>query len=459
MADSKRVDVLAKAKKPEKAVPENEADEIAASKTPETPPEIAETPVDDDAPLEGTIFDEPVDAPSEEIPKNEEIPENRDVSDPLDETVEPSDDPLTEEIEAEPLEEDIDAVEPTPEEIAAREEEPVEEVVEEQPKPTPPPVEKTGSMWPAVFGGVIAALLGFIAGRGDQLEAYLPGAMQRQSVDLAPLVEQTSTLAEANVELIARVEDLESATPDTALPDAVTELQTAVSDLEGLQTSITELTERLAALEARPAETVETVIQQPADNSEEISALQSAVEALQAQISEEEARATAEAERILAQAALTRVVTAVESGEAFEPALGALEEVTPVEVPEALRAAAIEGVPSMAMLRENFPDAARAGLAAARAEVPETEVSGISGFLRRQLSARSVTPREGSDPDAVLSRAEAAVKAGSLDEALAELDALPDASKTAMQDWLEGAKARQTAREAAQNLADSLTVN
>ncbi|WP_299735893.1 COG4223 family protein [uncultured Roseobacter sp.] len=449
-------------------MPENEAEESAASKTLETPNDISEHPLDDSAPQDGAGVDDAA------VVRNEDLPENQDAPEHLDETADPSESPLIEEIAADAVEENTDTQEQTPEDTVAREEEaleeraddPVEEAVEETERPTPPPVQQSSSIWPAVFGGVIAALLGFIAGRGDQLDAYLPSSMQRQAVDVAPLAEQTSALTEqtatlaeqasmltdANAALVARIEELETAAPDTTS-------QSAASDLDEVQATVAALTERLAALEARPAETVETVIQQPADNSEEISALQSAVEALQAQISEEEARATAEAERILAQAALTRVVTAVESGEAFEPALGALEEVTPVEVPEALRAAAIEGVPSMAMLRENFPDAARAGLAAARAEVPETEVSGISGFLRRQLSARSVTPREGSDPDAVLSRAEAAVKAGSLDEALAELDALPDASKTAMQDWLEGAKARQTAREAAQNLADSLTVN
>ncbi|MEP2427963.1 MAG: hypothetical protein ABJH99_18265, partial [Tateyamaria sp.] len=165
------------------------------------------------------------------------------------------------------------------------------------------------------------------------------------------------------------------------------------------------------------------------------------------------------AARILARAALTRVITAVESGETFEPALGALEEVAPIEVPEILRVAAAKGVPSMSALREDFPEAARAGLTAARAEVPETEVAGIGNFLKRQLSVRSVTPRDGSDPDAILSRVEAALKLADLDTALAEIEALPDAAKTAMQGWLAGATSRKQASDAAKSLSDSLTVN
>lgn len=323
--------------------------------------------------------------------------------------------------------------------------------VEDSPPPQPVPPQPRASFWPAVFGGIVAALLGFIAGRGDMLDAYLPRANAPEPVDLTPLTTEIAGLSD-------RLTTLETAeAPEMPeVPDVSAELGDVSQSLASIETSLQTLTARLDAVEARPA--VEPVAPPP-DNSEELAALQSSIDELEARLAEEDARASAEAERILARAALTRVVTAVESGEAFEPALGALEEVTPVEVPDALRSAALEGVPTVAALRESFPEAARAGLAAARAEVPESEVQGIGGFLRRQLSARSVTPREGSDPDAVLSRAEAALQAGDLDTALAETDALPDASKAAMQDWLAGATARKAAGDAAKALSDSLTVN
>jgi hypothetical protein len=110
-------------------------------------------------------------------------------------------------------------------------------------------------------------------------------------------------------------------------------------------------------------------------------------------------------------------------------------------------------------LQDSFPDAARAGLAAARAEIPESEVAGITGFFKRQLNVRSVTPREGSDPDAILSRAQAAVRVGDLTTALTEMEALPEAARTAMSDWLEAATARKAAQDAARELADSLNSN
>jgi hypothetical protein len=169
--------------------------------------------------------------------------------------------------------------------------------------------------------------------------------------------------------------------------------------------------------------------------------------------------ARSEASSLLARAALTRVVTAVESGDTFTPALGDLEETLPVEIPEALRVAAETGVPTLTVLQNDFPEAARLALAAARAEIPEAEVEGLGGFLRRQLGARSIAPREGSDPDAVLSRAEAALRNGELATALSELEALPEVARTSMQGWLDAANARQAAEDAANALADSLKSN
>lgn len=463
---------LAKEKKPEADAPATLSDDAIETETSEKLLETAGSPLDenqDDQTVEGTLVDEKIEHSDEDAPEEPEphdiVEEDlqstqEDVLDKLDaleddqdKDLELKEDELTEQVD-----EDTDAPDDAKEEAS---EEIAEEVVSEEPSPPPPPVQHQSSVWPAVFGGVVAAMLGFIAGRADQFDAYLPASMQRETTDLAPLVAQTSSLNE-RIAALETAEAPEAASPDLSGLASDDALQSARAEIETLMATVSELTERVDTVEARPTETIETIVQQPIeapDNSEEIEALQAAVDALQAQISADEALAKSEAQRLLAQAALTRVVTAVESGETFEPALGALQEVTPIEVPEALMFAAVDGVPSISALRESFPDAARAALAAARAEVPETEVSGIGGFFRRQLSIRSVTPREGSDADAVLSRAEAAVNDGNLQDALVELDALPDPAKTAMQDWLEDANARQDARDAARNLADSLTVN
>ena len=331
-----------------------------------------------------------------------------------------------------------------------------------EPKPQPQAPVQSSGMWPAVFGGVIAAMIGFIAGRGDMIDQFLPASMQRASVDVSALETQAVALA-------ARATDIETQmTATTAAQEARIAALEVVSPAEvldsvaGLEADIEVIATRIAALEDRPvAEAID-----PGAPVEAVEELQAALDAQNAQIAalaaraeEAEANAAGEAARILARAALTRVVTAVDSGETFAPALTDLEDVTPVEVPTALRAAAESGVPTLAELQSGFPDAARAGLAAARAEVPEGEVAGITGFLKRQLNARSVTPREGDDPDAVLSRVQAAVSGGDLATALTEMEALPEAARTAMNDWLVAAQARKTAQDAANALADSLNSN
>ena len=339
------------------------------------------------------------------------------------------------------------------------------------PVPAPRPEPQRSIFWPLVFGGILAGALGFIAGRSDVLEAYLPASMQRGESDLAEIealvASQTSTLAETAQAQAARIAALEER-PDPADPGAA--LSALTDRLAMLEAQIAEIEGRPVQAETGQSETaaadIDALRQSLAAQEAGLAEQQAALEAQRAEIAELSDRtdaaadaARSEAESILARAALTRVVSAVETGDTFTPALGDLEEITALEIPEALRQAAAEGVPTLNTLQAEFPDAAREGLAAARAAVPESEVEGFGGFLRRQLGARSLTPREGSDPDAVLSRAEAALRQGDLDVALEEMNALPDAAKTAMQAWLDAAMARQAAENAANALADSLQSN
>jgi hypothetical protein len=342
----------------------------------------------------------------------------------------------------------------------------------------PAPAPQRSVFWPLVFGGIVAALLGFVAGRGDLLDSILPASSQGQSVDLTELETRTAALQTASNELETRVQSLEAQPAQPDLGAAVDELKTALSAFEerlsAAEAGGSEISalsaEALAGLEARIASVealpgLNTPVQEGV-SSEEILALQAALDAQRAEIQAlaekadaAEQLAKSEAAQLLASAAVTRVVTAVETGASFEPAINDLEEVGAVEIPDALRANAATGVPTLAMLTSEFPDAARSALAAARSETPESDVVGLTGFIRRQLSVRSVTPRDGDGADAILSRAEAALRGGDLPLTLSELESLPDTAKAAMQDWLVAAKARQAAQDAADSLANSLTSN
>lgn len=153
--------------------------------------------------------------------------------------------------------------------------------------------------------------------------------------------------------------------------------------------------------------------------------------------------------------ALEGIRAAFDSGEGFAAELEALAALG-VDVPEAL-ASAREGVATVSALRREFPAAARAALAAVRAESPMGgEIGGVEGFLRKQFGVRSLRRREGGGTDAALSRAEAALAAGRLAEALAEIESISAAVRGKMADWAGLARRRLEAIDAAAALGGRL---
>ncbi|MDC0116260.1 hypothetical protein OAH97_02140, partial [Octadecabacter sp.] len=102
-----------------------------------------------------------------------------------------------------------------------------------------------------------------------------------------------------------------------------------------------------------------------------------------------------------------------------------------------------------------FPAAARAALASARSEGVSDDAGGIGGFFRSQFDVRSTSPRDGTGPDAILSRAEAAVKEGRVSDALAEIDALPEVARAEMTDWTAQATERADVLNAISTLSET----
>lgn len=164
---------------------------------------------------------------------------------------------------------------------------------------------------------------------------------------------------------------------------------------------------------------------------------------------EQEALAAAEAAE--ARAALNRIATAVETGAPFADALAGLN----ADLPAALNDAAEAGVATTADLVADFPAAARAALATARAEGVSDDAGGLGGFLRSQFDVRSTTPQEGDGPDAVLSRAEGAMKEGRVADALAELEALPEVARAELTDWTARAQERSDVLDALATLSET----
>jgi hypothetical protein len=319
-----------------------------------------------------------------------------------------------------------------------------------EPKSRPEPRRESSSsrsrFWPLLLGGLLAGAIGFALaeanffGMRDNGEAALQDNLAQQG---------------------ARLDALESAEPAAAVdPAAVEELSASLAALQDRLGALDQFDERLTAVERRPTAEGEASAEALSALEGDVTALRQSVEEQRDQIAQlrDTAQQGADTTRLAAlQTALTAIRSAIAEGRPFADELAALNEAGAEEVPEALTSTADTGLATLNSLQSQFPDTARAGLSAARANGEDAESGNFTSFLRRQLGARSVAPREGDDPDAVLSRAEAAVRAGDLEEALAEIDKLSEPTRSAMEDWLAPARARQGATAAVADLSARLT--
>ena len=138
------------------------------------------------------------------------------------------------------------------------------------------------------------------------------------------------------------------------------------------------------------------------------------------------------------------------------PFVSALETLDP-PLPRDVAAAAGQGIPTAESLQRAFAPLARAALVRTRAQTaqaaPVTDGTQsirarISALVKERLRVRSLTPREGSDPDAVLSRAQAAANADDFAAAVGALDTLPQTAQDIFADWRRGARLRAEATRA-----------
>ena len=329
----------------------------------------------------------------------------------------------------------------------------VVEIKEEPKVEVPPPAAvpakpapRRSPLWP-VLGGVVAAGLGF--GLAQVVPQGWPLQTPATDPGLSQAVEQVATLT-------AQVKELQSQlAAANGLVDRVAKLEAApVVDLGALD-------QRLTALEARP--TAQGASADPAA----LASLRAEVEAMKAQsagvvspevqaqldaqvkatadkLAQIEAQARETAAQGVRQAALRQIAAALDSGAPYVRAVVDLNDLPPV-----IAEHAATGLPSLPALQAAFPDAARAALEASlKADMGATWSERVKNFLRATTGARALTPQEGMDPDAVLSRAEAALAKGDVAGVVVELGALPEAGKAAMADWLAMAQLRLDAEAA-----------
>lgn len=361
--------------------------------------------------------------------------------------------------------EDTDETAEAEELIAVDAEEPVEDAGPEPEAETPvqsEPAEKSsGSGFaPMLIGGVVAAGIGFAAASYLGSQGILFGANPDEEI-----AELTRKLDDQQ-DLIALLKSNQDKIANTA--NEAREGATGVADANARAAALSERVEALGgkvqALEGRLIEAEKRPMTEGASSSA-IEAYEQEVEQLRSLVAEQLAEAETlkeasarTAQETLAQAALTLVISALDSGAPYRGALTELASVTGVAIPSDLSAHADKGVPTNITLADAFPDYARAALADARKQEGDGG-NRLSNFLKTQLGARSTEPKEGDDADAILSRAEAALREGRLAASLQELEALPESSQALMAEWRALAETRLAATQAAETLAQSLNSN
>jgi hypothetical protein len=355
--------------------------------------------------------------------------------------------------------------------------------------PPPPPARRGGGAFlGTVLGGILAAAAGFGLARvvpgGWPLQdnSALEAQIKAQADTLADLTAQLADLAArpvgtASDDLAALKADLEQRLADA--PAAIDPAPLIAGATQKIEAMIAALDTRLTEIELRPVGTggaassaalaaydrqLQELRAQIAAQSGQGSDVAAQIEAVAAEAKAQLAAAAQDAERLKAEAeaaaraategaALGRIRAALEAG---GPYTGAVADLTALgtEMPADIAGFAETGVPTLTDLQRSFPAVARDALAAAlRAQTPTGWGDRITAFLRTQTGARSLSPREGTDPDAIMSRAEARLADGDIAATLAELGTLPDPAKEVLAPWVADAEARQKAIAALSSLS------
>lgn len=348
-------------------------------------------------------------------------------------------------------------------EAAPPEPETPQDIAQVAPPPAPPPAPRQGGFAALVLGGLVAAGIGY----GAAYMGWLPTRGAEPS--------QNDTIAQALAPLQEQIAALVAATPPAPEPVAPVDLSPVMTQLETLADRIDALALRVGALEDRPALADDAQAQSSAAQAIEAemeteraaiaartaeleAAAQAALSEAQAAIATAELEAAAARARAEAQAALGQIQAALASGKPFADALATIAAVTPAA--DALTSVAETGLSTRADLQEGFAPLARAALPVA---LQETAGEGLGerlgAFVMGQIGGRAVEPREGDSPDAVLSRVEAAIRAGDLPAALTEIAALPEGARAVLAPWVADVENRVAAEAGLATLIAALSAD
>ena len=353
-----------------------------------------------------------------------------------------------------------------------------------KPAPQKAPAPRKGGFWSLALGGAVAAGAGAAAaiwamphlapvtGGADpaaiRTEAVAAATQAGASAGSDAAAKAIAALppaqgggAEMQAQLAAQAEKiaaLEAAL--AARPAASGDASTAglsgadSAEINTLRAAVAAQAQQIEALTARPQLDPQALaqVQALALSADQVKAdIEAAAASARQSLDAVQTEAEAATQRAQVVASVAALGAALEHGDSADEAVQQLENAG-VEVPAPL---AQEDLPTLVQIQMGFDAVARAALKdSLKAESRDGgAMTAMGNFLRVQTGARSVEPREGDDPDAVLSRAGALVDQGEITTALAELAALPPEGQQAMADWMAQAQAYLDAEAALHDVA------
>lgn len=325
-----------------------------------------------------------------------------------------------------------------------------------------------GILVAAFLGGLAATLIG-VAGHSSglfpspaQKAAEAATAAAKEAGDGLAALSGRMTAAEASVaaakDTAGKVADLEKSS--AGLADRVAKLESAVaSPGPDLKPALAELSTRLDRLEAAAAGGKPGDGELLADLRGRISALEASTQALTNRMAAIEARPAGalpagEGGRAALAIAISALRQSASAGGAFDHELAMLEVLgVPAAELAALRPLAAKGAPRKGELIEEFPNVADHVLASVSDSTGGGGILGrIGAFASSFVTVRPAGPIAGDTPEAIVSRMRDAVEHGDFARALAEREALPKVGQEASAAWAQAA----ADREAIDRLVDRL---
>ncbi|MDF2234683.1 hypothetical protein P2H44_19155 [Albimonas sp. CAU 1670] len=290
-------------------------------------------------------------------------------------------------------------------------------------------------------GGAAGADLSTLEGRVAELESRIETLGGAASGGDAGLAQQVEDLSAAQSNLRAQLDSLSGSLSNLGdaagnlPPEAAERLSGFAAATEALRAEMGSVNERVDQLAARLDEA-------EARFDERASAAESAAQTAQTEAADAQRKAQVNA-------GFAQLMLALDEGRPYAGPMASLTEFGPA--PDPLAAHADAGVPRIADLRESFTPAAHDAMEAqATAEAGDAFASKALAAFRARLQGVPVDKVEGEGLDAQLGAAAAALREGEVAQALEALEGLPPAAGEAMGPWMERARARVAAIDAAE---------